>query len=180
MSQSKHAQFQSISPSSARLAAVRLKSANKQIFRALLSLSSAALLSRMMGMLNQVIVTSRFGAGAAMDAYFVASTLPILLAQILGSMLEASVIPTYARVRSQEGKTYASRLFSSVLTLVLIVAALLTAGLLLLRQQLILLTAPGLDPARTTLAVSLSPFIYPVLLLMVAIGFLECIFNAEG
>src|SRR4051812_17132478 len=61
----------SLGTTSAQLAAVRLKSANKHIFRALLSLSSAALLVRMFGMLNQIVVSSRFGAGATMDAYFV-------------------------------------------------------------------------------------------------------------
>src|SRR5712692_339825 len=53
---------------------VLLKSANTKIFRALLSIASAALLIRVMGMFNQIIVTARFGEGATMDAYFEAST----------------------------------------------------------------------------------------------------------
>src|SRR5947207_10611297 len=85
-----------------------LKSANKKIFHALLSIASAVLLIRVMGMLNQVIVTSRFGEGAAMDAYVVASSLPILIAKMMGDAIEASVIPVYARVRTQSGKEQAS------------------------------------------------------------------------
>ncbi len=49
---------------SVQMAAIQLKSANKYIFRALLSIASAALLIRVMGMFNQVIVSARFGAGA--------------------------------------------------------------------------------------------------------------------
>src|SRR5260370_16943937 len=86
---------QPISTTSALLVAVRLKSVNKNIFRALLSLGSAALLIRVMGMINQIVVTARFGQGAPMDAYFVASAVPLLLSSLLASGLQGSVILTY-------------------------------------------------------------------------------------
>src|SRR5215469_6231348 len=101
MSQSKS--IHSLETTGMRMA-VRLKSTNKQIFRALLSLSSAALLTRMAGMLNQVVASSRFGAGATMDAYFVVYTLPTVLAYLIAGGVEASVIPVYARVRAQGSK----------------------------------------------------------------------------
>jgi len=169
----------SLSTTSPRLAAMPAKSVHKQIFRALLTLSTAALLIRVMGMLNQIVVTKRFGAGATMDAYFVASTLPLLMATLLSTSVESSVIPVYARVRAQ-GKERASILFSTLLNLLLLGTALLTLVMLIFRNQLIHLSAPALDPFRTALAVRLAPFIFPVLLLMVVISFLECILNAEG
>src|SRR6266568_905919 len=159
---------------------VILKSANTKIFRALLSIASAALLIRVMGMFNQVVITARFGEGGAMDAYFVASALPIMLAQLLGSAIEASVIPVFARVRTREKAEQASILFSTILNLLLIGAALLTVLLFLFRGQVIRLSAPALDPLRLAMASSLTPIIYPVLLLMTVIGFLECILNTEG
>src|SRR5712692_554666 len=136
---------QSLSTNSMRMAAVRLKSANKYIFRALLSLASAALLVRVMGMLNQVIVSSRYGAGATMDAYFVAYTSPTLIAYLLISAIEASVVPTYARIRSAGRKAEASRLFSTLLNLLLVGAALLTLVMVVFRRQVILLSAPALN-----------------------------------
>jgi len=159
---------------------VLLKSANIKIFRALLSIASAALLIRVMGMFNQIIVTARFGEGATMDAYFVASTLPIFLAQLIQAAVEASVIPVYSRVRTRGGKEQASILFSTLLNLLIISTALLTVAMLIFRQQVILISAPALDPLRTALAYNLTPIIFPVLLLMVIVGFLECILNAEG
>ena len=56
----------------------------------------------------------------------------------------------------------------------------LTLVMLIFRDQLIHLSAPGLDPFRAALAGDLAPFIFPVLSLMVVIAFLECILNAEG
>ena len=160
-------------------APARMKSAHKQIFRALLTLSSAALLVRVFGMLNQIVVSARLGAGAAMDTYFVASALPLMLALLISNVIETSVIPVYARVRTQ-GKEQASVLFSTSLNLLLIGAVLLTVVILALRYQMIHLTAPALDPFRTGLAVSLAPFIFPVLILMIVISFMECILNTEG
>ena len=46
---------------SVQMAAMKLKSANKYIFRALLSIASAALLIRLMGMVNQVVVSDDLG-----------------------------------------------------------------------------------------------------------------------
>lgn len=170
----------SLQTSSARLAAVRLKSANTYIFRALLSIASAALLSRLMGMVNQVIVTSRFGAGATMDAYFIASTAPTLLAYLLISTIETAVTPVYARIRTQEKRESASRLFSTLLNLLIIGTVLLTTVLFLFQKQVLLFSAPALDASRFRVALSLTTFTYPVIIPMVIIGFLECILNTEG
>src|SRR5690242_13983173 len=80
------------------LIAAHAQPVNNQIFRALLSLATANLLIRIVGMLNQVVVTAQFGQGSSMDAYFVAQTLPVLLAQMLSSALESAVIPVYSHV----------------------------------------------------------------------------------
>jgi putative peptidoglycan lipid II flippase len=168
-----------LSTTTAHIRAIRLKNANKYIFRALLSLASAALLTRVFGMLNQIVVTERYGAGAAMDAYFVATAMPILIAQLAASALEASFIPVYARVRAK-GKEQASILFSTFMNLLLLSAGLLTMLMLVFRQQIVYISAPALDPFRAELAVSLTPIIFPVLVLMVVISLLEDILNTEG
>ena len=169
-----------LSTTSAHLAAVRLKSANKQIFRALLSLASANLLIRVMGMFNQVVVAARFGQGAQMDAYFVASGLPVLLAQLLASSLEASVIPIYASLSGKGKKEQASRLFSTLLNLLFISMVIVTIGMLILRNQLVVFSGPGLKSSSLALAGSLTPYIFPVLIFMVLNSFMECLLNSEG
>src|SRR5262249_49451929 len=110
----------SLGTTSGRLPALHLKSANKQIFRALLALSSAVLLTRIAGMVNQVVASSHFGAGSTMDAYFIVYTLPTLLAYLFIGSIEAAVVPVYAGVRAQGSKEQASRIFSTVLNLFLL------------------------------------------------------------
>jgi murein biosynthesis integral membrane protein MurJ len=166
--------------SNARMAAIHLRSANKQIFRALLSLASANLLIRIMGLCNQVIVTARFGQGTAMDAYFIAAGLPILLAQLLASSLESSVIPIYARVRSKGSSEQASRLFSTLLNLLIIALVLFTIGMLFLRSPLVILSAPWSPLLTQNIAIELAPYIFPVLIFMTINSFMECLLNTEG
>jgi len=160
--------------------AVRLKSANKNIFRALMSLASAALLIRVMGLVYQIIVTSRFGLGDAMDAYFVASLVPSLVAQLLSGTVEYSVIPVYIQVRSEEGRQQASELFSTLLNTLLAGTALLMVVMFIFRSQIVFFSAPVLGSARAELAISLVPFIVPILILQTLISLLESILNAEG
>lgn len=156
------------------------QSVHRLIIRAILSLASAGLFIRMMGMLSQIVITAHFGEGAAMDAYIIASLFPLLVAQLVAGAIEGSVIPVYTRIRSQGTRDEASALFSTLLNLCLIMAVLLTFVLILLRQQVTFLTAPALDPLRMRLVIDLALYTYPALLLTVLIGFLEAILNAEG
>ncbi len=165
---------------SARLVAVRLKSANKNIFRALLSLSSANLLIRLMGLINTVIVTARFGQGPAMDAYFVATTVPILLAQLLGSSVEGSFVPVYASMRAKGGREKASRLFSTLLNLLIIISGLLTLGMIFFREPLLHISAPGTSPQVLAQTVALAPLVFPLLSVMILNSYMESLLNAEG
>ena len=167
-------------PTTADTAAMPKKSVNKQIFSALLSIASAALLIRVMGMLNQIVVTAHFGAGAAMDAYFVAYTLPFMMGLLAISAIEAAVIPVYARVCTTGTKEQVSTLFSTLLNLLLLGAGLLTLVMVVFRRQAIFLSAPALDPLRMGLAVDLAPIIFPIFLLMAVISLLESILNTEG
>jgi murein biosynthesis integral membrane protein MurJ len=171
---------QPLSTTTARMAAIRLKSANKYIFRALLSLASANLMIRIMGMLNQIVVAARFGGGAAMDAYTVGQSVPSTLSDLLSSGLEASVIPIYTQVRVQQGREKASRLFSTLLNILALCLLAFVGLMLLFRNQLISALAPGLPSPTHNIALSLAPFIFPVLIFMAINSFMECLLNAMG
>src|SRR6185312_16085222 len=132
------------------------------------------------GVVNQVVVSASFGAGSTMDAYFVAAAFPLLLIQLLSSALEAAVIPVYSRLRMRAGRESASRLLSTLLNCLVLCAVLLVLGLIVLRQPLIFLSAPGLDAGRLHQAAILAPLLDLVLPLSLVIGLLESVLNAEG
>jgi Uncharacterized membrane protein, putative virulence factor len=171
---------QPLSATSARLVAVKIKSANKNIFRALLSLASANLLIRVIGLLNQVIVTAKFGQGESMDAYYIAALIPTTVAPIIASAMESSVIPVYASLHTRRGRVQASRLFSTLLNLLIIVGILLTIAAIAGSHFLLYLVAPGGKPATLTQANSFAPLTMPLLALMTFNSFMECLLNTEG
>lgn len=160
--------------------AIRLKSIHRSILQALFSLASAALLIRVVGLANQIVVTARFGAGPRMDAYFVASTLPLLLARLLSDALEASVVPIYVQVQAQGDKERLTRFFSTLLNACLLSTGLATLLMLAFRSQLLFFSSPALDPLRLGLAFDLAPLFFLCFFLMTVLGFLEAILNAEG
>lgn len=163
-----------------RVGTFQRQTTNWQIGRALISLASAALLMRVGGMLNQVVVSANFGAGASMDAYVVASAFPLLLVQLLSSAIEAAVIPVYSRLRMRASCEEISRLFSTLVNALFLGALLLGLLLFLARQPLVHLSAPGLDSARQNQALVLTPLLYLVMPLSLLLGLLEAILNAEG
>lgn len=163
-----------------RMVALGLKTANRHIWRALVSLASAALVLRVGGLLNQIVVSARFGANASMDAYFVAAAFPLLLVQLFGSAIEAAVIPVYSQLRMHANREETSRLFSTLLNSVVLGTLPLSALLLAVRQPLVLITAPGLSSMQMNQAAALTPLLYLVMPLSLVLSLLECILNTEG
>lgn len=160
--------------------AVRPRSLQGRILRALLSIASATLLVRVMGMGMQVVVTSRFGEGPAMDAYFIAAAVPLLVAGVIAAAMEASVVPVYTRLRTAGDNEQAFRLSSTLLHLVLIVAIVATLLMLVFRRQVVLLSGPAAGPVRLHEAAALAPVLFPVLVVTLVLALLESILNAEG
>ncbi|QBD78390.1 hypothetical protein EPA93_21260 [Ktedonosporobacter rubrisoli] len=171
---------QPLGTTSARLVAVRLKSANKNIFRALLSLASVNLLVRIVGMVNQSAVAFTFGQGAVMDAYYAAQTLPFTVTQLLGGALEASVIPVFTKVSTRGMTDRVSRLFSTILNLLIIGLVGFTILMLILHQSLVILFAPGLPHDTLELAITLAPYTFPIVLMITLNSFMEYLLNARG
>src|SRR3989440_3993675 len=78
----------------------------QQVIRALGSIGSATLLSRVLGYVRDMVVALAFGAGPVTDAFFVAFRIPNILRRLLGEgALATAGIPVfteYATVRSRD------------------------------------------------------------------------------
>ncbi len=171
---------QPLSTTSARLVAVKLKSANKNIFRALLSLASANLLQRIFGLVNLAVVTYKIGIGPNLDAFNVSVLLPTTIATIVSGSMESSVIPIYSRLRTKGAKEQSSRLFSTLLNILIIFCIVSTSITLVFKTQLLRLSAPGSSAHTIALAADLAIYTFPVLALMTLNSFMECLLNADG
>ena len=111
------------------------------LLTASLILTVAALASRLLGWVRLLVIGSQFGASSELDAYFAAFRIPDAIFQlVVAGALSAALIPVFASYRARGQDEEAWRLASSVINLVLIALAALSAGDGDLR--------PGLRPDR--------------------------------
>jgi len=81
-------------------------------------------LSRIAGLVRDIVVASLFGAGFATDAFFMAFTIPNLLRRFFAEgSLTAAFVPTFAEVRHLEGEDEARRVANICWTLLVLVMA---------------------------------------------------------
>ncbi|MDI3298019.1 MAG: murein biosynthesis integral membrane protein MurJ [Bacillota bacterium] len=132
--------------------------------RATLTILVITVVSKLFGFAREAAIGAVFGATRVVDAYLVASNIPILFFAAVNAAATSVIIPNYAHVRESEGERAALRYANAAL-------ALMTAGLLavtllseLLTPWLVGLMAPGFGPAERALTVRLSRILLPALL----------------
>ncbi len=100
-----------------------------KIASATLVMAAATALSRVAGLVRDMVVARLFGAGFATDAFFMAFTLPNLLRRFFGEgALTAAFVPTFSEVyhrrSQQEAQQLANRCASLLLLTMLLVVGL--------------------------------------------------------
>ena len=127
--------------------------------------SGSILLSRILGLLRDVLLASMFGVTAEGDLYWQAFTIPDLLNYLLaGAFLTITLIPILSSKIENEGQNAANQAFTSVFRFVAIVILVLTALIWLGAEFLVALLFPeASDPDRlvslTRLAVPAQVFL---------------------
>lgn len=97
-------------------------SEQKKIARATGIMGAATSLSRLAGLVRDMVVAALFGAGHATDAFFLAFTIPNLLRRFFAEgSLTAAFVPTYAEIHHQQGEKESARIANICWTLLLLV-----------------------------------------------------------
>ncbi len=140
------------------------------------------LLSRVLGMTRDLVISHRFGASGATDAWVQAFRIPNALRRLTaeGSMTIAFV-PVYVEIREREGREAALRFARKVLGLVLAVTAGLSVVGMVFSRQITALFSPGYasEPAKFALTALFTQWTFPYLLLVSAVAWAMGILNAE-
>lgn len=151
-----------------------------KLTRAASVVSFFTLLSRIMGLLRDIVVGYLFGAQGEADAFFVAFRIPNLLRRLTAEgALIAGFIPVFTDYLTNHGKNEAMRVARIVFTFVGLVLAAVTLLGILLAVPLTWLFAPGFaaDQGKFALTVSLTrlmfPYIFFVSLVALAMGVLN-------
>ncbi|HKK08913.1 MAG TPA: murein biosynthesis integral membrane protein MurJ [Gemmatimonadota bacterium] len=130
--------------------------------RSAVSVGSGILVSRITGFARDVAIAAFFGTGIAADAYNAALRIPNTLRNLLGEgTLSASFVPVYSAMLEEDPEA-ADRLARNVLGVVLAVAALLSAGGVLLAPWLTRVLVPDWSGDAARLTTSLVRILFPM------------------
>jgi putative peptidoglycan lipid II flippase len=116
----------------------------------------AFVLSRILGLVREIVLANQFGTTSAMDAYVSAFRIPdLLFLVVIAGSFGAAFIPIFGEYIANGDQERANRLASAVLTWSGIIMLALSAIAFLLAEPLMTVVAPGFDPETTDLAVKL-------------------------
>lgn len=154
-------------------------SEKRNIARAAGVLGGATILSRVMGMLRDMVVSRFFGAGMATDAFFAAFQIPNMLRRFFAEgALTSAFVPTFSAVHSRDERE-AHQLADICFTLLIIVMAAVTAAGILFSPWIVGLMFPGFKavPGKFELTVLLNrlmfPYIFFISLVALCMGILN-------
>ena len=124
--------------------------------------AAGILLSRVAGLVRELLIAGLLGPVPALDAFRAALRIPNLLQNLLGEgVLSASFIPVYSRLLAEGRREEASRVAGAVAGLLLAVAGALAVLGAFAARPLTLLIVPGYSGARLELTVDLVRILFP-------------------
>src|ERR1044071_1149741 len=128
------------------------------LLRALATVSSLTMVSRVLGYARDFVIARAFGAGLYTDAFFVAFKIPNLLRRLFaeGAFAQAFV-PVLAEYKNRHGDAATRVLVDRTATLLFLVLTLVTAAGVAAAPLIIYLTAPGFaaNPEKLSLTIDL-------------------------
>ena len=136
----------------------------KFIFKATLLIAFFNLMSRLLGLLRDVVIARQFGAGDFIDAYQMALKTPNMLFAIVSGALVTVVVPVYTEYAARGEKKEAWKIFNTVL--ILVTLFFLAASILGIAGAplLIKLVAPGFKGSVQTMTVELVRIVLPLMI----------------
>jgi len=137
--------------------------------------------SRVLGLLRDIVISHQFGTTRALDAYFAAFNIPDFIFNVVaGGALGSAFIPTFAAALAQGDTRRAWRLASAVIHLALILLTTLAALLAIFAPQVVTLTvARGFAPADQALTADLMRWMLITPIVFGVSGIVMGILNAH-
>ena len=150
------------------------------LLKALATISSLTLVSRILAFVRDVLITGIFGASLANDAYILATRLPNLLRRLFAEgAFSQAFVPIFGEYRNRRGHEETQLLVDHVTTMLAIILFVVTLIGIIAAPILVYITAPGFikNAAKFDLTVQMlritSPYIFFISLVAVAAGILN-------
>ena len=123
------------------------------------------LLSKVMGLLRDILVTANFGTTEAAVAYETASKLPVTIFDfVLGGVVTSAFIPIYNAIAVKKSKKDALGFAYSYVNLVLIITLSIAVLGMVFAPALVKFIAPELSDSTSALAAELTRIMFPMVI----------------
>ncbi|HEV2388731.1 MAG TPA: murein biosynthesis integral membrane protein MurJ [Candidatus Acidoferrales bacterium] len=153
----------------------------KQIVASTGIVMASVLASRFLGFLREWTVAHQVGSNATTDAYYVAFTLPDFLNYLVaGGSLSLTFIPVFAKYLAEDREEEGWRVFSTVVTFMGLVLAVLVIVAEIYALPLTRLIAPGFPANERELAVHLTRMMLPAQVCFYVGGILMAVQYVRG
>lgn len=141
------------------------QSVNRRIFSAMFTISAFTLILKFFRAGKEIFVANQFGTQDAIDAYLIAFVLPAFLIISVAGSLTSAFIPTFIRVRDQEGVDSAQSLLSGLTfwTLVVLTSCCLVVGALF--PYIVPFIASGFSAQKLLLTQNLFYTLLPLIII---------------
>ena len=138
---------------------------NRRILRAAAWVGAAGVVVKCAAVFKEMAVAYVYGRSDAIDAFFAAALIPSLLINLISESMSQALVPTFVRVREEEGRERAQELLSNSMLWMCVLLA-LAAGLMALGARgLFPVIASHFAPAKLALAERLFYGLLPVVIL---------------
>lgn len=156
-------------------------SEKRNIARAAGVLGAATMISRIMGMVRDMVVSRLFGAGLYTDAFFAAFQIPNMLRRFFAEgALTSAFVPTFSETLSREGENAAKELANVCFTLLTILMAAITLAGIFFSPWIVGLMYPGFSsvPEKFDLTIFLNRLMFPYIFLISLVALCMGILNS--
>jgi putative peptidoglycan lipid II flippase len=150
------------------------------LLKALATISSMTLVSRILGFVRDAVIARGFGAGLYTDAFFVAFRLPNLLRRLFAEgAFSQAFVPILGEYRNARTPDETHRLIDHVATLLAVALIVVSAIGMIAAPLIIYLTAPGFvaDAGKFAVTVQLLRITFPYILFISLTSFAGAILN---
>jgi len=143
--------------------------------------SFATGLSRIAGLIREIVVASLFGVSGAMSAFTIAFQVPNLVRALFADMaLQGAFVPIFTELLEKGERKEAFRIASTLFFVILLALGGLTALFMLLAPVIVPLFTPGFSPDLDALTVSLSRLMFPIVVMLALTGLVVGMLNSFG
>lgn len=156
-------------------------SENSKVVKAAGIVGAATMISRVLGLVRDMVIAAFFGASWMTDAFWIAFRIPNMLRRLLGEgSLTISFVPVFTEYLEKKSKDEAIELAQNVFTILSIILAVVSVLGILFSPVIVGILAPGFfpDPHKFRLTVFLNQLMFPYIFFIALVALCMGILNS--